>query len=42
MAKIEFLMQIYCSRYLPAEFTLKQIEQMKEFVENLIEFLKSL
>jgi len=30
------------SRYLPIEFTLKQIEQMKEFVENLIKFLKSL
>jgi len=30
------------SRYLPAEFTKQQVENMKKFVENLINFLKGL
>jgi len=30
------------SRYLPAEFTLKQVKEMKKFVEDFIKFLKTL
>jgi len=30
------------SRYLPAEFTQKQVEEMKKFVEDFILFLKNL